>query len=251
MHMITLDTLLFIIAGALAGGFINGLAGTGTAIFALGWWLMAVPLKDAVTMVVIMSLIGGIQGLFAVRVSISLLRLRWFILPALIGLPFGYMISSYIEIKALKIFLALLLGCFGGAFIFQPNLPKLSKNYLFVDICVGFLGGLLGAVAGLSGAILTMWCSLQNWSKMEKRTIIQPYNVTVLSLVAFVFFWQGALDWHILVLISIAVPFSVLGTQFGIFLFRRINTRQFNQILIWLILGSGLILLGQEILFEF
>ena len=42
------DVIMLIIAGAFAGGFANGLAGFGTGLFALGWWLAAMPPLDAV-----------------------------------------------------------------------------------------------------------------------------------------------------------------------------------------------------------
>ena len=35
----SIEFYLYLIAGALAGGFINGLAGFGTALFALSFWL--------------------------------------------------------------------------------------------------------------------------------------------------------------------------------------------------------------------
>jgi hypothetical protein len=65
------DVIMLIIAGAFAGGFANGLAGFGTGLFALGWWLAAMPPLDAVITVVIMSLVGGVQGLYAVRNAID------------------------------------------------------------------------------------------------------------------------------------------------------------------------------------
>ena len=40
------------------GGFITGLAGFGTALFALGWWLVVLPPKDAVTVVIILAISG-------------------------------------------------------------------------------------------------------------------------------------------------------------------------------------------------
>jgi uncharacterized membrane protein YfcA len=45
----------------------------------------------------------------------------------------------------------------------------------------------------------------------------------------------------------VAFPFSVLGTQTGIFVFRRLNDRQFQQLLIWLIFISGLVIGGREL----
>ena len=41
--MMDIPDYLFILAGAAAGGFINGLAGFGTALFALGFFLSVLP----------------------------------------------------------------------------------------------------------------------------------------------------------------------------------------------------------------
>ena len=51
---VTGDTLLFLVLGALAGGFINGLSGTGTALFALGFYLVVL---DPITAVAIVALL--------------------------------------------------------------------------------------------------------------------------------------------------------------------------------------------------
>ena len=48
--------LLF--AGALAGGFVSGLAGFGTALMALGLWLHVLPPTAAVSLVLICSVVG-------------------------------------------------------------------------------------------------------------------------------------------------------------------------------------------------
>ena len=47
------DALLFV--GALAGGFVSGLAGFGTALMALGIWLYVLPPSLAVPLVLICS----------------------------------------------------------------------------------------------------------------------------------------------------------------------------------------------------
>ena len=85
------DMVMLIIAGAFAGGFANGLAGFGTGLFALGWWLAAMPPLDAVITVVIMSLVGGVQGLYAVRNAIDFGEQLRFLAPASIGIMLGYL----------------------------------------------------------------------------------------------------------------------------------------------------------------
>ncbi|MFC6758820.1 TSUP family transporter [Sulfitobacter porphyrae] len=57
--------------GAAAGGFMNGLAGFGTALFALGFWLQIMPPAQAVAIVVVMSVVAGLQGVWLVRRSIT------------------------------------------------------------------------------------------------------------------------------------------------------------------------------------
>ena len=39
--------IICLIAGGFAGGFVNGLAGFGTALFALGWFLQVLPPREA------------------------------------------------------------------------------------------------------------------------------------------------------------------------------------------------------------
>jgi uncharacterized membrane protein YfcA len=243
----TFEMILLIIAGAFAGGFINGLAGFGTGLFALGWWLAAMPALDAVVLVIIMSLVGGTQGLFAVRNAIDMPVIWRFLLPALPGIGLGYMLLDHINITILKLVVAALLTLFGGFFAFRRTLPKLRVRVLSMDVLVGGLGGVLAAVAGLSGALMTMWCSLYDWPKAERRAVIQPFNMLVLGVVFILMAFRGMLGLDIALLVAIALPFSVLGTQAGIASFRRLSDDQFQKLLIWLTLFSGLMLAGREL----
>ena len=177
------DVIMLIIAGAFAGGFANGLAGFGTGLFALGWWLAAMPPLDAVITVVIMSLVGGVQGLYAVRNAIDFGEQLRFLAPASIGIMLGYLFLDAVNVTMLKLLVASLLILFGGFFTFRKTLPKLTKRYLAADVLVGFVGGLFGMMAGMSGAILTMGCSLYDWSKARRRALVQPFNMIVLGAV--------------------------------------------------------------------
>ncbi len=60
--------------GALAGGFVSGLAGFGTALMALGIWLYVLPPALAVPLVLICSVISQISTLPAMW---RLHRFRW------------------------------------------------------------------------------------------------------------------------------------------------------------------------------
>jgi len=45
---------------------------------------------------------------------------------------------------------------------------------------------------------------------------------------------------------AIAFPFTFLGVQLGLALFRRVNDEQFLLIIFWLILISGMVLISRE-----
>ena len=63
----TLQFVFFVLCGALIGGFINGLAGTATALFALGFFLAVLDPIKAVAVIALISVLSGVQGLWVVR----------------------------------------------------------------------------------------------------------------------------------------------------------------------------------------
>jgi len=240
--------ILFI--GAAAGGFINGLAGFGTALFALGFWLQIMPPLQAVSIVVVMSVLSGLQGIWIVRQSLfdQPRRLARFLLPAIPGIPMGVATLSLIEPQTLKLVIAGFLILYGGFFTLRRALPKYERQTPVLDILVGFLGGVLGGAASLSGVLPTMWCAMRPWSKGETRAVLQPFNVVVLALTAGVFAWNGAYQSDTLMLIAMVLPVGLIFAQVGIVVFKRLTDDQFRKLLIVMMFVSGAILLLRELL---
>lgn len=240
---------LFII-GAAAGGFINGLAGFGTALFALGFWLQFLPPTRAVAMVLVLSAVTGLQGLWLVRRAIADRpgRLARFLLPALAGIPLGIAVLTRIEPAQLKIVIGLFLILYGGYFSLRRNLPAFVRPTPVIDSMVGFAGGILGGAASLSGALPTMWCSLRPWPRAETRAVLQPFNVTVLALTAVILAFRGVYDSQTLTLLAIALPVSLISAQIGIAIFRRISDHMFRRLLIAMTFLSGSVIMLREVM---
>lgn len=240
---------IFLLLGAASGGVINGLAGFGTALFALGFWLHIMPPLQAVSMAVVMSVISGLQGVWLVRKSITNQpkRLAKFLLPALPGIPLGIASLSFVSAETLKIIIGGFMLLYGGFFSFRGALPKLERNTPIIDGIIGFFGGYLGGAASLSGALPTMWCAMRPWPKSEVRAVLQPFNVAVLGLALIVFLFQGVYTTESLKLIAIAFPATMIFAQIGITIFNRLNDDQFRRLIISMMLVSGIILLLREI----
>lgn len=246
----TSHEITFLAIGSVAGGFINGLAGFGTSLFALGFFLTVIPPVEAVAITVTISVVSGMQGLWIVRHSITKnpRRLARFVLPAILGIPLGVASLKQIDVSVLKYMIAFFLMLYGGFFSFRRTLPKIEHPTPLIDMCVGFLGGVLGGAASLSGALPTMWCSMRAWPKYETRGVLQPFNVTVLALTAVMLAWGGAFHAKTLSQLAIALPLALISAQVGIFVFRKLEDDIFRRLLIVICLVSGTVLFLREFL---
>lgn len=245
-----IEFLAVLVAGAFAGGIVNGLAGFGTALFSLGFWLQVLPAAQAVAIVVVMSVVSGLQGLWAVRSEIrrNPARLARFLLPALAGIPLGVGLLSLISATMLKIVIAAFMLLYGGFFLVRRSLPRFERSTPILDSLVGFTGGVLGGAASLSGALPTMWCAMRPWPKGETRAVLQPFNVVVLALTAMLFLLNGLYTPQTLMLMAIALPATMIGAQLGLVIFRRLADDQFRFLLILLMFTSGAILALREMI---
>lgn len=244
------EFLAVLVAGAFAGGVVNGLAGFGTALFALGFWLQVLPAAQAVAIVVVMSVVSGLQGLWVVRGEIRRNpgRLARFLLPAIVGIPLGVMLLSLVSATMLKIVIAAFMLLYGGFFMVRRSLPSFDRATPVMDSLVGFAGGVLGGAASLSGALPTMWCAMRPWPKGETRAVLQPFNVVVLGIAALFFLINGLYTQQTLVLMAIALPVTMIGAHFGLAVFHRLRDDQFRFLLIFLMFTSGAILALREII---
>ncbi len=241
-----MDTgLLYIVAGAIAGGFINGLAGFGTALFALGFFLQVLPPLQAVGLSVILSVMTGLPGVWVIRHSLlaNPRRTTRFLLPAVLGIPVGVSLLGYIEPDVLKLLIAGFMILYGAFFLLRRSLPKFERPTPVGDGIIGFSGGVLGGLAGLSGALPAMWCALRPWPRHETRAVLQPYNVVILLISATVLAFRGAYPAEMLPLLALAIVVAMVTAQIGIFVFKRLSDNSFRWLVIGLMFASGLILL--------
>src|ERR1700731_2437300 len=101
--MMTTLALVLLLLGALAGGFVSGLAGFGTALMALGIWLYVVPPSIAVPLVLICSILGQTSTMPSFWRSIDF-RLVWpFLIGGLAGVPLGALLVAHADPHGFKL----------------------------------------------------------------------------------------------------------------------------------------------------
>ena len=237
--------IAILLAGAASGGFINGLAGFGTALFALGWWLQIMPPIQAVAIVLSMSVASGMQGAWVVRHQIRVWRLGLFLVPGLVGIPVGLHLLALVDATDLKLMIGGFMLAYGAFFVVRRGLPNLAPMPA-IDSLIGLAGGVLGAMAGLSGALPTMWLALRDWTKEQTRAVLQPFNLVILGVSSVLLAWQGAYDRETLILMAMALPATMASAQLGIWTFKRLGDRQFRWLLVGMTLVAGAAILVRE-----
>lgn len=230
---------LWVVAGALAAGFVTGLAGFGVGLTSLGFWLHVMEPVVAGPLVAICSVAGQVRSIVHVRKDISLLRVLPLVVGGVIGLPAGVYLLNHVEGQDLKVGLGAFLiaySIFGLAVKLGPVFAKASA---LSDGAVGIGGGILGGIAGLSGPLATIWCGLRGWNKDQQRATYQSYNLIILALAVAAYASQGLLTREVGLLTLISVPALLVGVQLGLTAYKRVNESGFRKLVLILLLASG------------
>jgi uncharacterized membrane protein YfcA len=238
---------LVVVAGAFAGGFVSGLAGFGTGLVAAGIWLHVISPALASTLVLICSVIAQAQTIRTVWHAIDRSRIWPMLAAGLLGVPIGTHLLTQIDPASFHIFMGVFLLGFSGFMLLYPRSAPMVWGGRVADAGIGFLGGVLGGLAGLSGALPTIWATLRGWGKDERRGVFQAFNLTILAA-AFVYHaLAGALTAEFGRLLLVALPGTLLGSWLGMRAYGHLSDRHFNALVLVLIGLSGASLLWGEL----
>ena len=235
--------ILIIMFGALMGGFVSGLAGFGTALSTVGIWLHALDPATAATLTLICSVVAQIQTLPSIWRGINPGRVLPFIVPGLLGVPIGLWALAYVDPVVFKRGAGVFLIAFASFMLLWRGQPAMQWGGRGADAVVGWIGGVLGGMAGLSGALPTLWASLRGWSKDQKRGMFQTFNFSILAAALLAHALSGRVTSALLVPVAVALPGTLLGAWLGVSTYHRLNDRNFSDLVMGLLLLSGATLL--------
>src|ERR1700738_4433218 len=240
-----MTTLAFVLLflGAFAGGFVTGLAGFGTALMALGIWLYVLPPSTAVPLVLICSIVAQTSTMPSFWRSIDF-RLVWpFVIGGLAGVPLGIILIAHADPGVFKLSFGVLLLVFPAALYFNRAPVAVSFGGRVADAIVGFAGGILGGLAGLSGPLPILWASVRGWGKDERRGVFQTFNWTVLSAALCLQAGTGFITGQVVWLALLVLPATLFGAWLGARTYRALSDRNFHDVVLGLLFLSGVGLL--------
>lgn len=226
----------------LAASTVSSIAGF--AFSAISGAMLFHIMDDQVYAVQVMTVCSfGIQLLSVVALwrSVEWRRLPIYLIGGVLGVPAGVYLLLNLNGGAYREVIGILLIAYGGYLLLRHRVLTLRTGPL-TDACAGFVGGLTGGLAAFPGAAVTIWCSLKGWDKTCQRGVYQPFILLMqpITLIAIYLMRTTAstatpMDWKVLVF----VPAALLGTWFGLHIFKRLSDRQFELVVCALLIVSG------------
>ncbi|MBU2533561.1 MAG: sulfite exporter TauE/SafE family protein [Alphaproteobacteria bacterium] len=239
--------VLLILAGALSGGFVLGLTGFGNGLTAYGLWLHVLTPQISAPLVAIGSILGHLLMFRGFRHAMARDRILPIVIGGLAGVPFGVWLLTVIEADTFRLFGGLLLAAYSFVSLVGGLRLRIAGKTPARDALIGWLGGLCGGLASLSGPFMTVWCGLKGWTPDEQRAAYQPYNFAMLSAALVGFGLAGFLTLELAYVASLSVPATLLGVWTGRMCYGRVNAMLFRKIVLILLTTSGLMLVAQSL----
>jgi uncharacterized membrane protein YfcA len=239
---VPLSTIAVLWAGAFVGAIAAGGAGFAFALAAAAIWLHALEPLQVTTLIVACGSLLHITLVWPIRRSIERERLSPFLIGAALGIPVGVAFVSQVDPHPIKLAIGAGLCLYGAYTLLAPRLPRIEGGGRPADAAVGFLGGVLGGAAGLSGVLPTIWTQLRGWPKAVARGVYQPFilfaHLLTLSLLG-----VAAISGDGLKLFLLALPPLALGAWLGFALYGKLDEARFKQFLALMLIASGAALL--------
>jgi len=248
VHIPDPAALALVLLGALAAGFISGFAGFGTALIASGFWFHVLPPSLVPPLVVLAGVTGQLVGFLKVRRAFRWGQALPFILPGMAGVPLGILALSLASPDALRLTVGLILAAY-AAF----RLAGLARRSIGgwggrpADAAVGFVSGVLGGFAGLSGALPLVWLQMRGGLSAEQRATYQPFNLAILGLVAAGMGLAGQIGPQVLTVAGLCLPVTLASAWLGAHAYGRVSEAAFRLVVLGLLLTSGAGLIAQAL----
>jgi uncharacterized protein len=234
-----LEQVILVLAGALAGGIVNGLTGFGTALTAMGLWLYVISPTVAASLAIICSVVSQFQTLHLIWRTIPWRRALPFVIPGVIGTPIGTLLLPHIESKLFKLGIGCFLVVYSAYVLVRRGEIKSDWGGKAADAVVGFGGGVLGGLTALSGVLPVVWTDVRGWTKEQRRGIVQTFNIVILTLALASHAASGLLTRQVLLTAAVALPATIGGAWTGAYIYRRLADRGYQRVVMLLLFASG------------
>ena len=243
----SVSVILVVALGAGVAGFVQGLSGFAFGLVALSFWAWVIDPKLAAFLAVAGGLTGQVVAAVTVRRGFDLGRLAPFVLGGLVGIPLGVVLLPHLDADWFKALLGLLLMVWCPLMLFARDLPRITVGGRLADAVIGLGGGVMGGLGGFTGVLPTLWCTLRRYDRDVQRTIIQNFNLAMLTVTMLGYLASGMVTRPMLPMLAVVLPAMLIPTLLGTRAYTGISEAGFRRLVLTLLTGSGLVLVAASL----
>jgi uncharacterized protein len=153
------------------------------------------------------------------------------------------LLLPHIDPRLFKLGIGIFLIVYPSYVLLRKRQTESAWGGKVADGAVGFGGGILGGLTGLSGVLPVIWTDVRGWSKEQRRSVLQFFNIAILSFALASHTAAGLLTRQIALEAAIVLPATIGGAWLGGFLYQRLADRGYQRTVMALLLVSGVTLL--------
>jgi uncharacterized membrane protein YfcA len=239
----TVTTIAVVVVGTCLAGFVQGVSGFAFGLVAVSVWAWVIEPQLAGPLVVWGSWFGQLLSIGTVRRGFAWRRTIPFLVGGVAGVPLGAWLLPHVDMRVFRAGVGTLLVVYCSIMLCARSLPVVTRGGRWLDGVVGAVGGVVGGLAGLTGPAPTLWCLLRGWDRDAQRAMFQAFNLAMHSLTLTIYLLNGTLTAAMLPAFALIVPVAIVPTLVGVRVYQRFSHHDFQRLVLFLLLASGLMLL--------
>lgn len=240
-------TFIYILLVVFVASLIRSAFGFGEALVAVPLLAVAMPLRAAAPLAVLLSItIAAIVVVQDWR-RIHLRSTLWLVGATVLGTPLGLLLITSSHQRIVKGVLAAILIGFAIYSLLGRQPLRLEHDSRPVLLSCGLIAGILGGAYGMNGPPLVIYGSLRGWSAQHFRATLQAYFLPA-SLIGMTGYWAAGL-WtptvtrNYLYSLPVTIPAIFLGRWIN----HRLESGVFIKYVYVGLAGIGALLMAQAI----
>lgn len=237
-------------AGAAIGGAIFGVIGFAYGVVMSLFIHHAFAAPDVVFIVVGGALVLNLGLLPRFRREIRWRAALPYLVGATLGLPIGLWLLAHADARAIRAFVAALIIAYGLFALRQQLREPLrfkAAHGPAVDVSIGFVGGVIGGVSGLGPLVPGVWFGLRGLSKIEQRSLAQPFGLYIQGFMVTWLLASGTVSRNAIEGLAIATPVMLVAAYLGLRVFDRLSTALFQRSVVVLAIVGAVVLLVRQL----
>ena len=182
-------------------------------------------------------------------------EIRWreampYLVGATLGLPLGLWLLTQLEARAIRAFVACLIVAYGLFALHQQSRAPFRVTGAHghaLDGTIGFVGGVIGGVSGLGPLVPGVWFGLRGLTKIEQRSLAQPFGLYVQGFMVLWLLASSAASRSAIEGLAVATPVMLSAAYLGARVFDRLSTSVFQRSVVALAIVGALVLLARQL----